>query len=53
MNKNYNYFEDFGVESRMIEFNVKPEMSFKDLNDSEKEDFFENWSIEDALELCN
>lgn len=47
--------DNFEVESRMIEFGVKPEMTVNDLTDVEKSEIFGtmelNFSLEDALEL--
>jgi len=61
--KNFIGLEDnFEVESRMIEFGVKPTMTFEDLSDAEKAEFFTefydrgnynlDFTIEDALEMC-
>jgi len=48
--------DNFEVESRMIEFGVKPEMNVNDLTDAEKSEIFGtnmelNFTLEDALEL--
>lgn len=49
--------DNFEVESRMLEFGIKPEISVHDLNEDEKLELFGNpimelnFTIEDALEL--
>lgn len=54
--KNFAALEDnFEVESRAIEFGMKPEMTFNDLTDSDKALFGDvmelTFTMEDALEL--
>lgn len=55
--KNFANLEDnFEVESRAVEFGLKPEMTFNDLEDSDKALLFSDimeltFTMEDALEL--
>jgi len=46
--------ENYEFESKLIEFKLKPEMTFDDLPESDKAEFIElNFSMEEALELTS